>query len=80
VTCRELADFIDGYLSGDMAADMRRVFEDHLSLCGNCREYLAGYERSVALGHRAFEDDDAIVPRTVPDELVQAILSARARS
>jgi hypothetical protein len=31
----------------------------------------------VALGKRAFDDDDAAVPADVPEDLVKAILAAR---
>jgi anti-sigma factor RsiW len=77
VTCREFADFIADYLSGELPGNSRASFEHHLTLCVNCRKYLAGYEATVKLGQRAFDDDDAAVPPEVPEELVQAILMAR---
>jgi anti-sigma factor RsiW len=77
VTCREFAEFIADYLSGELPPDRRAAFERHLGLCVNCQKYLAGYEETVKLGKRVFADDDAAVPRQVPEELVQAILAAR---
>jgi anti-sigma factor RsiW len=77
VTCREFADFIADYRSGELASDGRTAFEHHLRLCVNCQKYLAGYEQTVKLGKRAFADDDASVPAEVPEALVQAILTAR---
>jgi anti-sigma factor RsiW len=77
VTCRELADFIADYLSGDLSPESRSAFEHHLRLCVNCQKYLAVYEETVKLGKRAFVDDDSAVPPQVPEELVQAILTAR---
>jgi anti-sigma factor RsiW len=77
VTCREFADFIADYLSGELPADSLASFERHLRLCVNCQKYLAGYEATVKLGKRGFADDDADVPPQVPAELVQAILAAR---
>lgn len=79
VTCREFADFMTDYLSGELPADERAVFEHHLSLCVNCQRYLTSYRESVALGKRAFDDDAAAVPSSVPDDLVNAILAARRR-
>jgi anti-sigma factor RsiW len=79
VTCRELADFIGDYVSGELSADRRSAFEHHLQLCPNCRTYLAGYEATIKLGRRAFDEDDAAVPADVPEELVQAILATRIR-
>jgi anti-sigma factor RsiW len=76
VTCREFADFMMGYLSGELPPEARAAFEHHLSLCINCRRYLASYEATVKLGRRAFDDDDRHVPAHVPECLVHAILSA----
>jgi len=73
VTCREFADFIMDYLSGELSSESRAQFEYHLSLCTNCRKYLASYEESVKLGKRAFDDDRATLPTDVPEDLVQEI-------
>lgn len=75
MTCREFADFLLDYVSGDLPGSTLAVFEDHLSRCVNCRRYLAGYRESVALGRRAFEDD-GLIPKDVPEELLQSILAA----
>ena len=79
MTCREFADFIIGYVSGELSSESRAEFEYHLSVCINCRRYLASYQETVKLGRRAFEDDDANVPSQVPEELVNAILAVRPR-
>jgi len=80
VTCREFADFIADYRSGEVSADARATFEHHLGLCANCRNYLTSYEETVKLDKRAFEDDEAHVPAAVPEDLVKAILAARRRA
>ena len=80
MTCREFADFISDYLSAELAPEVRLEFEHHLGLCRNCRRYLAGYRETVRFSRHAFDDDDAPVPGDVPEELVRAILSVRARS
>ena len=77
VTCREFADFMMDYLSGEMPPEPRAQFERHLSLCVNCQKYLTSYEETVKLGRRAFDDEDAALPADVPEELVKAILAAR---
>lgn len=77
MTCRELAEFIADYLSGDIPPDVREPLERHLSRCENCRHYLASYEATVALGRRAFENENADVPPDVPEDLVKAILASR---
>jgi anti-sigma factor RsiW len=79
VTCREFADFMMDYLSGELSAESRAAFEHHVGLCSNCRRYLASYEETVKLGKRAFQEDDSNLPSQVPEELVKAILAARPR-
>jgi len=77
VTCREFADFMADYLSGDLTPELREPFDYHLGLCINCQRYLASYRETVVLCKRAFDDDDAAVPADVPEDLVKAILAAR---
>ena len=79
MTCRELADFIADYLSEALPSEARAQFERHLGACSNCGMYLDGYRETVKLGQSAFDDPDAPVPDTVPEELVKAILAARPR-
>ena len=79
MTCRELADFIADYLSDALDPVVRREFDHHLTLCANCRRYLASYTTLLELQRQAFADDEAPVPADVPEELVKAILAARAR-
>jgi anti-sigma factor RsiW len=79
VTCREFADFMIDYVSGELPADVRERFDHHLSICPNCERYLAGYRETIALGRRAFDDLDAALPPDVPDQLVRSILDARKR-
>ena len=79
MTCREFANFMMDYLSGELPSESRAAFDYHLSLCSNCRRYLASYRETVNLGRRAFDDDHVDLPPQVPDELVKAILAARTR-
>jgi anti-sigma factor RsiW len=77
VTCREFADFMADYLSGELKQDLRQQFDRHLGLCVNCQRYLTSYRETIALGKRALADDDSALPVNVPEELVKAILAAR---
>jgi anti-sigma factor RsiW len=80
VTCREFADFIADYLSGELPSPVQQTFETHLERCDNCRTYLAIYEDTVRLGRSAFDGaDDSPVPAEVPERLVNAILAALRR-
>ena len=76
MTCREFADFMADYLSGDLHPDVLQQFVRHLELCINCQRYLTSYRETIALGKRALADDGAL-PADVPEDLVRAILAAR---
>jgi anti-sigma factor RsiW len=80
VTCREFADFIMAYSSGELAPAARSAFDHHLSVCANCRRYLTSYEETIKLGRRAFDEERGDLPAEVPEDLVRAILAARRSS
>jgi anti-sigma factor RsiW len=76
VTCREFADFVMDYFEGQLAEATRARFDEHLTLCPDCVAYLRQYRDTVQAGHAAFGDE---LPAVIPDDLVHAVLHARAR-
>jgi anti-sigma factor RsiW len=74
VTCRDFADFIMDYFDGQLADGTRARFEEHLTVCPDCVQYLRQYRDTVQASQCAFDDE---VPATVPRDLVRAILHAR---
>jgi predicted anti-sigma-YlaC factor YlaD len=74
MTCRECAEFLSDYLEGDLAIEIRQVFDRHLSLCPNCVTYLEQFRATVLAEQAAFGDD---AEPDVPEELIQAILASR---
>jgi anti-sigma factor RsiW len=78
MTCRELVDFLLQYLDGELPAARRAAFERHLSACRDCRAYLATYADTIRLGKAACADPGGAMPAGVPEELVRAVLAARA--
>jgi len=79
VTCAEFEQFIDDYLDKNLSPKETIVFERHIKLCRECRDYLTAYANSIALGKAVFavDSDDLPVPAEVPTDLLQAILEAR---
>lgn len=78
ITCAEFESFILAYIEDELPIRQRRVFELHLKVCRECRDYLAAYRRTIALGKAAMTDDPAAnVPEDVPEDLIKAVLDAR---
>jgi anti-sigma factor RsiW len=67
------------YLSCELAAAERSEFEAHLAECPPCVTYLDTYQKTIQLGKAAYAHPEDRVPDEVPEELVQAILAARAK-
>lgn len=79
MTCREVADFLMDYTTGDLDPAIAAQFERHLSRCANCREYLAQYRTTIAVSRLATLDERDAADAGIPDDLVAAILAARPR-
>ena len=77
MTCKDVADFLGDYVSGELATDLRAVFDDHLGRCVNCQRFLTQYRDTISVGRDAFVDPNADADTEVPEDLIQAILKAR---
>ena len=77
MTCRELVEFLETYLDGELSDEVGRRFDEHLAACTECAAYLETYRETVKLAKGAFGDLDDPVPADVPEDLVKAILAAR---
>lgn len=77
IDCEQFESFLIDYLEGDLPDRQRAVFEFHLKICRECRDYLAAYRRTIEVGKAAFIDPQADLPDDVPDDLVKAVLEAR---
>ena len=76
MTCQEIAQFLIDYVAGELSAQRRAVFERHLAGCRDCRNYLDGYRKTIALGRAALVPAGADPCADIPEALVQAVLSA----
>jgi anti-sigma factor RsiW len=75
--CRELADFLMDYVSGELPEESRIHFELHITRCRNCHEYLVQYEITMKAGKIACGENSDELPANVPEDLVKAVLAAR---
>jgi anti-sigma factor RsiW len=76
MNCRECAEFLFRYVSGELPAETHELFSLHLAKCRNCDIYLKQYRETIMAGKKACAREDETAP-PIPDELVRAILAAR---
>ncbi|MDH3520745.1 MAG: zf-HC2 domain-containing protein [Myxococcales bacterium] len=79
MNCREFVEFLMAYLDGTLDAREREIFEAHMVDCPSCETYLDTYRDTIRLGRQCLCDPDGPVHDDVPEELVAAILAARAQ-
>jgi anti-sigma factor RsiW len=57
LSCQELVELITEYLEGTLPAADRDRFDQHLSACGGCENYLEQMRRTITLTGRLTEAD-----------------------
>ena len=77
ITCKEFEEFVLRYLDDELSKPQRSVFELHMRVCRECREYLAAYRRTTDLGRAALSLPNDPVPADVPENLIKAVLDAK---
>ena len=80
ITCRELIEFLNAYLAGELPADRAVEFDRHLGVCPSCVAYIETYRQASALGRSALLRPDAPAAELgVPEDLVAGILASIRR-
>jgi hypothetical protein len=69
VTCRRLVEIATAEREGALPEWERHHFHEHLGVCGPCRRYIEGFDRTVELLHE--------LPREPAPEATKATLLAR---
>lgn len=83
ISCQEFEDFIVDYLEDGLTPKQRRLFDAHLLICRECREYLNAYKASLDTVKRALEEPstpdpvDTDVADEVLEELIGAVIASR---
>jgi len=77
ITCVDFEDFIVDYLDGELPERQKMVFELHLRICRECREYLAAYRRTMEVSKVTIQSDRTDTLDTMPGDLIKAIREAR---
>jgi predicted anti-sigma-YlaC factor YlaD len=73
VTCKQVDEFLDDYLSGELPRATRMSFQVHLLVCSQCRKYLDSYRKTIALERATLQVEQTEPPKP----LVNAIISAK---
>jgi anti-sigma factor RsiW len=76
MTCREVTDALNDYLSGELSPERHAELEGHLAPCADCTNYVAAYKKAVMLLKGSLDSDEP-TSTDIPDELVKAIIAAR---
>lgn len=77
LTCRQIIDFVQAFLDGELPPREQTIFELHLTLCPDCVNYLRSYQATRALSKLIGKDEPATSP--ISEDLIRAILAARKR-
>lgn len=77
ITCEEFEDFIISYFEGELSRGQRIIFDVHLKVCKECREYLKAYRASMDVSKGALIGSETETLNDVPEDLVEAVIAAR---
>ncbi|HLN26159.1 MAG TPA: zf-HC2 domain-containing protein [Gemmataceae bacterium] len=68
MTCREFAEILIDFVSGDIAQDQRSLVEEHLGGCRHCVAYAETYQLTI------------VVVRNLPKDALPAHCEQRLRA
>ncbi|MGI9349984.1 MAG: anti-sigma factor family protein [Rhizobiaceae bacterium] len=80
MTCVEFEDFIIDYLDDNLPARQKRLFDLHMKVCRECREYLKAYRLSIYLARSSIAQHSKNVLEDVPEDLLKAVVAVRKAS
>ena len=67
LACQELVELVTDYLEQTLSHDERTRFEQHLAMCGGCREYLREIRSTIDLSRKLSQ---GTLGSKVPDDLL----------
>lgn len=57
LTCKELVELVTEYLEGGLTDSERERFEEHVTVCAGCSNYLDQIRTTIEIAGRVTEDD-----------------------
>jgi hypothetical protein len=49
LACKQLVELVTEYLEDTLSPDDRAKFEEHIKICGHCREYLKQFNDTIKI-------------------------------
>lgn len=84
ITCAEFEQFIVDYLDDTLPVAQRKLFERHLRVCRECKDYLARYQLNQKIYTQYYQADAEIKSKTldedIPEDLIAAVIKASSGS
>ena len=76
LSCREFTEFLNDYVDDALPPARKLVFERHLEICRDCRNYLQSYRETMKSSALALGHGLDVLPKPVPEGLILAVLRA----
>lgn len=76
LSCREFTEFLNDYVDDVLPPERKLVFERHLAICSDCRNYLQSYRETMKKSALALGHGLDVPPKPVPEGLILAVLRA----
>lgn len=70
ISCKELVDLVADYMEETLSEEARAQFEQHLSECGYCTNYVQQIKLTVRLTKQMTEAEAADTDQHTPDEVL----------
>ncbi|MBX3379179.1 MAG: zf-HC2 domain-containing protein [Phycisphaeraceae bacterium] len=80
INCRDCSDFLMAYLDKELDPQVCARFEQHLTRCSSCHNYVETYRQTVRLAQEACCPKANPHLGKMPPELVAAILASLGRA
>lgn len=58
MTCKEFEKLMTAYVDGELPADMKDAFEQHIGSCKRCQEEMSSYENCTRIFQKFVTDED----------------------
>ncbi len=69
MTCKQCAELLVDFISGELSPELCAIIRMHMGLCGPCERFLVTYKTTITLTRK-------LPPVALPAELVQRLQAA----